>query len=347
MLLAISELIELFSSVEGSERLELLVGMGDRLPPLPEPYRDMRDAGLYMIHECQSPVFFFVEVVEAKVRIHADVAREAPVARGFAALLLETFDGIPVQRLGEAPGDLLKMLGLDELLSMQRRRGLTAIYRRLLDSASEVRQPRGSRTDSSSVTAIVLAAGASKRMGAQNKLLLDYGGRPLVDHTVETVLEAGIDDVVVVIGYEGDRVRNALADRPVRFAENSRYSEGMTTSIHAGVLRARHDSAGYMICPADLPLIDASEYEHLVRRFRQAFASDERSIIVPCHAGHRGNPVILSALYRPEILAYQDMRGCRGLVEQHSGHVVRVEMETDHILIDVDTLEDWSIIRRG
>jgi len=133
MLPALSDLVDLFSSVDGSERLELLIEFGDRLPILPEPYRRLRDAGQYMIHECQSPVFFCVNVRENRLSVHADVAREAPIARGFTGLLYETFDDVPVTDVVKAPRDLLDPLGLTDLLTLQRRRGLTAIYRRLLE----------------------------------------------------------------------------------------------------------------------------------------------------------------------------------------------------------------------
>jgi len=195
---------------------------------------------------------------------------------------------------------------------------------------------------SSSVSAIVLAAGASERLGSRNKLLLDYGGKPMVAHTVETVLATGVDDVVVVVGHEADRVRAVLSGYPVTFARNDRYMEGMTTSIHAGVLAARQDAVGYMICLADLPLIEASEFEQLIRAFLRALESDERSIVVPFHDGRRGNPVIFSAHYRASILAHEGLTGCRGLIKQNRDRVVEVEMKTDHVVVDIDTPAEWS-----
>jgi len=131
MLPALSEIIDLFASVEGTAKLELLIDFGERLPPLSKPYQRLRDAGLHMIHECQSPVFLFVDVQEGIVHLHADVPREAPIARGFTALLCETFDGAPLDAMTNAPVDLLDTCGLRPLLSLQRRRGLTAIYTHL------------------------------------------------------------------------------------------------------------------------------------------------------------------------------------------------------------------------
>lgn len=187
------------------------------------------------------------------------------------------------------------------------------------------------------LTAVVLAAGASRRMQARNKLLLDFRGKPLVAHSVEAVLAAAPGEVVVVLGHEADRVRSVLSAYPVRFVHNNRHTEGMLTSIQAGVAAAAPNALGYMICLADLPLLEPTELRTLAEAAIAAIAQDPESIIVPVHGGQRGNPVIFSAAYRPKILAQRGSLGCRGLIKAHPDRVVPVEMATDHILVDVDT----------
>ena len=191
------------------------------------------------------------------------------------------------------------------------------------------------------LTAIVLAAGSSERMESQNKLFLDFRGKPLVAHIVETVVAAGLYEVVVVLGHEGERVQSVLATYPVTFAHNSRHIEGMSTSIHAGVDASSEEVAGFMICLSDLPLIEPGELQLLVAAFAAANEQDRKCIVVPYHDGQRGNPVIFSAHYKPEILAEHGLMGCHGLVKQHRDCVVEVEMETDHILVDIDTPEAY------
>lgn len=192
------------------------------------------------------------------------------------------------------------------------------------------------------LTAIVLAAGSSERMKSRNKLLLDFRGKPLVAHVVETVIAAGLHEVVVVLGHEGARLQRVLATYPVNFAHNDRHREGMSTSIHAGVNVSSKEAAGFMICLADLPLIDPADLQRLVSAFAAAHEQDRKCIIVPFHDGRRGNPVIFSSHYKSEILAEHGLMGCRGLVKQHRRHVVDVEMETDHILVDIDTPEAYE-----
>lgn len=195
------------------------------------------------------------------------------------------------------------------------------------------------------LTAVVLAAGTSQRMPAQNKLLLDFRGRPLVAHTIGTVVAAQLGEVIVVLGHEADRVRHALASYPVRCIQNDRYAEGMRTSIQAGVAAASPTALGYMICLADLPLIEPAELNALAGAATAAITRDPKSIIVPVHAGRRGNPVVFPAYYKPDILALRGVVGCRGLLKAHPEHVVAVEMETNHVLVDVDTPAAYAALQ--
>ena len=128
---ALESIIETFQWVDPPMRLELLLDYTKRLPPLPEPFHALRDRGLYMVHECQSPVFLKVEVKEGRVHLYTDVPEEAPTARSFVAIMVEAFEGVPPQEVLAAPSDILHALGLADLIGMQRTRGLTAIYRRI------------------------------------------------------------------------------------------------------------------------------------------------------------------------------------------------------------------------
>src|SRR5258706_1708260 len=96
------------------------------------------------------------------------------------------------------------------------------------------------------LSAIVLAAGSSRRMGNKNKLMLPYKGKTVLIHTVENILAAGFEEVIVVTGFESALVGKALRWLPVRFAHNPRFEEGMTGSIQTGVRAAT--GKGYMIC---------------------------------------------------------------------------------------------------
>jgi len=133
----LEEIAEPFQLADRDFRLELLLDYADKLPELPDDYVPLRDAGMNMVHECQSPVFLMAEVNNGTVRVIGDVPKEAPTARAFVSILREAFDGEPPQEVLDAPRDALRVLGLSELLGMQRTQGLSAIYGRLRRQVEE------------------------------------------------------------------------------------------------------------------------------------------------------------------------------------------------------------------
>ncbi len=135
----IDQIVGEFAELEPRERLELLLEFAEKLPPLPERYRPERDAGLNRVHECQTPVFLWVENKGGHVEIIADVAPEAPTVKGFVSILAEIFCNANVAEVVAAPPDLVQRFGLTEALGMVRMRGLQAIAhhirRRVADSS--------------------------------------------------------------------------------------------------------------------------------------------------------------------------------------------------------------------
>jgi len=141
----LEEIAEPFEMVDRDMRIELLLEYADKLPELPEDYETMRDNGLDMVHECQSPVFLHVEVDDGDVvHVIADVPREAPTARAFVSILHEAFDGEPAAKVEAATNDPLRTLSLSKLLGMQRTQGLNAIYKKL---RTEVMKKRAAETN--------------------------------------------------------------------------------------------------------------------------------------------------------------------------------------------------------
>ena len=195
-------------------------------------------------------------------------------------------------------------------------------------------QPAGT-----AVSAVVLAAGMSRRMGETAKLLLDVGGKPMIRRTVENVLAFAPAETVVVTGHRAAEIEAALAGLPVRTVRNEFHEQGQPTSVAAGVKALTASCQAVMIVLGDQPLVTA---EHL-RALVSAYANlDAPSILVPHHRGKRGNPVIFAARHIPAVVSGGLNVGCRRLIETHSEEVARHEFDSNVYTLDCDTPEDYQ-----
>ena len=192
------------------------------------------------------------------------------------------------------------------------------------------------------ISAVILAAGESKRMGKQNKLLLPVAGEALLVKLIKSVCDSDVGQVIVVIGHEAEKIRRKLNNFPLSFVYNPNFSEGMTTSIKSGVKEVSPDCDGYMICLADMPFINTSEINKLIHAYAQNRINEKRLIVIPVYQGHRGNPVLFSTEFREDILEHKMEYGCKGVIMKNFESVKEIEMDDDSMLLDVDTLEDYQ-----
>ena len=133
---SLDTLIPRFKAADRQTRLETLLDYSKRLAPLPERYEAEKQQGHNRVHECQTPVYLWVEVDQGRVHIHADVPRESPTVRGFISLLARSLDNQTPEAVAQLPDDLLDQLGLSETLGMTRTQGLTAILSRIKRSVA-------------------------------------------------------------------------------------------------------------------------------------------------------------------------------------------------------------------
>ncbi|CAG4917055.1 nucleotidyltransferase family protein [Paraburkholderia saeva] len=190
-------------------------------------------------------------------------------------------------------------------------------------------------------SAVVLAAGLSSRMQGQHKLLLPVGGQPAIRRTVSAIAGAQPEEIVVVTGFRGRAVMDALDGMRVTFQSNPRYEEGQMTSVAAGVAALGAPCDVVMVCLADQVLLDAADYREVI----DAFAAMPRgSILVPFFRGQRGNPVAFSASYAAEVISGHVNPGCRKLIDEHPDDVIAHEATHDRFTIDMDTPEDYARI---
>jgi molybdenum cofactor cytidylyltransferase len=190
------------------------------------------------------------------------------------------------------------------------------------------------------IAAIVLAAGASTRMGRQKLTLPMAGGRPLVRLAVEQVLAAGLDEVVVVVGGDADTVAAALATLPVRVIVNPRYAEGQSTSLWAGLDALRPGTDAAVVALGDQPLPDPD----VIRRLVAAFRTTGRPIAAPVYRDGRGNPVLFGAALFGELRGVTGDQGGRGVITRDPARVAEVPVDMA-MPADIDTPEDYEAAR--
>ncbi len=188
------------------------------------------------------------------------------------------------------------------------------------------------------LSAILLAAGMSKRMGDINKLLLDVDGMPMVHRTAAAVLASGVLELVVVLGHDREAVTDALHDLPCKIIHNPDYAGGQMTSVRVGLAAVSDDAEAVMICLADQPLLSPDDYRHLALAFMSVCPGQ---IAVPTVDGERGNPIILPAHLKNEILDREMRFGCRNLIQSNPALVAAVEMKSSNFICDIDTPEAY------
>ena len=184
------------------------------------------------------------------------------------------------------------------------------------------------------MSAVVLAAGASTRMGAQ-KLLLILGGEPLVRRAVRQVCDAGFDDVLVVLGHAHEKTLAALDGLPIRHAINAHYESGMGSSFRTAIEHLP-DSAAAMFALADQPFVTTNEYRTVLETYRQQ-APD---IISVRYGEIMAPPHLFQREFFPELAQLQ--HGARSLLERHRDRATVLHFPTD-LLMDIDTPEDYEL----
>jgi molybdenum cofactor cytidylyltransferase len=193
-----------------------------------------------------------------------------------------------------------------------------------------------------SIAALVLAAGRSSRMGGANKLLAEIGGRPLVRIAVEEALASQARPVIVVTGHQRERVEAALAGLPVDFVHNPYFADGLGTSLKTGIAALPAQSDGVIVCLGDMPQVDAAMIDRLIGAIDPAKGA---LIAMPTIEGQRGNPVVWSRRFFPDLMAVEGDVGARYLIGRYTEAVAEVPLSGKAALTDVDTPEVFEAVK--
>ena len=187
------------------------------------------------------------------------------------------------------------------------------------------------------VSAIVLAAGESKRMG-QPKQLMPFGQSTILEQTIDNLLNSQVGETIVVLGFKAAEVKKVIAARPVKVVINPEYQQGMSTSIITGLDQVDSQATAVMIVLGDQPFVDSQTINVLI----DAFLANDKGIAIPVYQGRRGNPVIFDIKYKGELLKLKGDIGGREIIQHHPDDVLEVVVNCEGVCVDIDTMGSYN-----
>jgi molybdenum cofactor cytidylyltransferase len=188
------------------------------------------------------------------------------------------------------------------------------------------------------ISAIILAAGQSKRMG-QPKMLLRWGKSTVIENVISTFLNSGIEDLIVVTGGARKLVEGMISQYPVRTIHNANFAAGeMLSSIQCALEALPTEAQAALIGLGDQPQVQ----EGTIRLICQESRANQSSLIVPSFQMRRGHPWLVARPLWPEILALKPPKSTRDFLAGHAHEIHYVNVDTPSILADLDTPQDYE-----
>ena len=188
------------------------------------------------------------------------------------------------------------------------------------------------------ITAILLAAGESSRMG-QSKPLLPWGDLPLIQYQVKSLAKAGASPIVVVLGHNSTEIAPYVVNSPtLQTVINPNYAEGKTTSIRLGASQVRDDVDGILLLAVDQP-----RPSELVGQVIEEHLRSAALITHPTYNGRGGHPIIFAGSLKSELLAItEEQQGIREVVGRHQESIRTVAVDSPIARVDLNTMDDYE-----
>lgn len=190
------------------------------------------------------------------------------------------------------------------------------------------------------ISAIILAAGLSSRMG-RPKQLLTLGNKTLIRMVTENTLASAVDEVLVVTGHLEKEVSAAISDLPVKVIYNPRYKQGQGTSLALGVQSIDKTASAFLVLMSDQPLITAL----LINMAIEEFQKSDCLALRPTHQGLPGHPVVFSCSLRAELEALKGDEGARQVLKSLGDKVHYLPVQDESVVFDIDTPEDLEKLK--
>jgi len=187
------------------------------------------------------------------------------------------------------------------------------------------------------ISAILLAAGLSKRMAGENKLTKKIKGIPLIKHSVKNILVSSIDELIVVLGYQKEVIKKIIdKNEKVKFVFNENFENGMASSIKTGLNHLSEKTEAFFICLGDMPMVNHDIYNQMIK------LKNNKEIIVPTYKGQQGNPVLFSNSMKEKIITIQDDMGAKKILELNKNKILYLETNNINVTKNFNTQNNFN-----
>ena len=188
------------------------------------------------------------------------------------------------------------------------------------------------------ISSILLAAGQSKRMQGENKLLKKYKKKYLINHILKSLIKSKVNKIIIVLGYENKKIKKiALKSKKIIFVVNSRYLKGISTSIKCGLKKISKKNIGFLITHADMPLVSKT----ILNVLCSALKNKNKEIFIPVYKKRIGNPLAFKYSMIKSLKRIKGDRGAKKLIRSNKSKIKLMKMKSKSILIDFDQLKDF------
>ena len=192
------------------------------------------------------------------------------------------------------------------------------------------------------ISAVVLAAGLSTRMGRQ-KLVLRVSGSPILEKVLEVLRQSVVDEVVVVLGSDASVVRREVRFRNERIVVNPNYAEGMSSSLRVGLASLSPEADAALVTLGDQPYVSPSTIDRIV----EGYLKETPPVVVPVYNGVRGNPVLFARSAFPEVMKVRGDVGAKSVVRSFGERVLEILVEDEGVILDIDAPADYQRLASG
>ena len=187
------------------------------------------------------------------------------------------------------------------------------------------------------ISAILLAAGQSRRMNGENKLTKEIQGIPLIKLSVKNILASSINELIIVLGHQKEIIEKLInKNEKIKFVFNKNFESGMASSIKAGLNNLSEKTESFFICLGDMPRINRDIYNLLIK------SKNNKDIVVPTYNGQQGNPVLFSKSMKEKVMAIEGDVGAKKILGSHKDKILNLEINNESITKDFNIRDDFN-----